>query len=527
MEEVIYRDNAIAIIEKNDGFYIQSFKKGTSLDSFNSLMLQFPNIKITNYLPVKSALNSAPYGPELFAVGKERVLVIISGNNLEAKITLNIPSAELSPDNRKNLIIEVTEALKRAGVNYGIKLDALRENLTAYEPFVIAQGIPPVNGKDATVKLYQIQEPKPELVDNGNVNHYNLNLIHQIQAGSWLGERIDPVPGIPGKSVLGTEIPPLNGSFLSLPYDRDSVELVREEGKDVIYALKTGAVHYVGDSIAVYDVMDIKGDVDFNTGNINFNGYVTVKGSVEENFSIHSKKDIEITGEYGIGGVDTIESTEGNIYIRGGVAGKNRAKIVCGKNLYVKYLSDVDVICNGSIYIGFYARNANIRAKQVIVDSPRGQIVGGMVDADIRIECADIGNWMENKTNIIIRGFNRSSLQSRVNEIVDILSKKKEQLVKLKLMITKSDNEDARNKNEATIQKTRQAIRIVQDEIRSLEGERLSIMNFMRTPGEGAVVVKRRIYPRVKLVIQNVSMETAEEAIGSTYIVKDGIIQAL
>ena len=205
-----------------------------------------------------------------------------------------------------------------------------------------------------------------------------------------MGERTDPVPGTPGKNVYGVEIEPECGELVPLHYDRNSVELVREDGKDVLYALKTGAVYNIDNNIAVYDVLEIDGDVDFNSGNIDFSGYVFIKGSVEENFSVRSGKDIEILGEYGIGGVDTIESVDGNIYIRGGVAGKNRAKIKCKKNLYVKYLSDVEVICEGSVYVGFYIRNSKIRAKQVIVDSSRGQIVGGLTDTDIRVECADI-----------------------------------------------------------------------------------------------------------------------------------------
>jgi uncharacterized protein (DUF342 family) len=324
--------------------------------------------------------------------------------------------------------------------------------------------------------------------------------------------------------VYGVEIEPECGELVPLHYDRNSVELVREDGKDVLYALKTGAVYNIDNNIAVYDVLEIDGDVDFNSGNIDFSGYVFIKGSVEENFSVRSGKDIEILGEYGIGGVDTIESVDGNIYIRGGVAGKNRAKIKCKKNLYVKYLSDVEVICEGSVYVGFYIRNSKIRAKQVIVDSSRGQIVGGLTDTDIRVECADIGNRMETRTWVTVRGFNRDELQGRVEEIVGIVREKKEQLIKLKRMMKGTD----RKKNDASImQKTRFALLQVQAEIKSLEAERLSVQNFMKTPGEGAVIVKRRIYPKVRIEIQGEALEIGEEALASVFIVRDGRVQPI
>jgi len=523
LEEIIFRDQTLAIIKKPDGFYIETFDKGKAPLYIDSLFERFPHIQVTNYSAVVNALKNAPCAPVQFGIEKERISVDISSDGLEARITLNLPAEELSMDKREKLVIEILNTLKVTGVSYGITLENLRGALEPGKPIVIARGIPPINGKNSIVKMYEVTDPKPKIVENGSVNFYDLDLIHQVKAGDWLGERINPTQGVPGKSVFGTEIKPLAGEFLSLSYDRNSVEMVREEDKDVLYSLKTGAVHYIGDTIAVYDVLEINGDIDFNTGNIDFSGYVKIRGSVDENFTVKAEKDIEIMGEYGIGGVDTIESTEGSIYIRGGIAGQNRAKIICRKNLYVKYLSDVDVECGGSVYVGFYVRNSNIKAKQVIVDSPRGQIVGGLVETDICVECADIGNRMETRTVIVVHGFNRNQMLLRLEELKNIIDENKKDLLKLKAAIEKSRDENSKNEN-GLMQKTLQALRAVQENIRNFEREKLSIMNFIRTPGEGAVIVRRRIYPRVKLVIQNITHETIEEAVAPTYIVKEGSV---
>jgi len=521
--KVIFRDQILAILKNTDGYYIETFGKGRTPVYFDALLKQFPMIRVTDYSAVVNAFKKAPYGPVKFGIEKERIAVDIFDDGLEAKITLNLPSEELSIDNRKNLIIEVMEALKEAGVKFGITLENLRGELKPGEPILVARGIPPVNGKDSIVKMYEISNPKPRIVENGSVNFYDLDLIHQVKAGDWLGERTHPTPGIPGKSVFDTEIKPVDGQYLPLRYDRSSVEMVREENKDVLYSLKTGAVNYIDDTIAVYDVLEIDGDIDFNTGNIDFNGYVTIKGGIEENFTVKAKKDIEIMGEYGIGGVDTIESTDGSIYIRGGIAGQNRAKIICKKNLYVKYLSDVDVVCGGSVYVGFYIRNSNIKARQVIVDSPRGQIAGGLVETDIRVECADIGNRMETRTTIVVHGFSRDDMQSRLDEIKNMIDKNKKEHIKLKIMLDKLKEENSKTEN-PLIQKTFHSLRAIQEDIKNLEQERLSIMNYLRTPGEGAVIVRRRIYPKVKIVIQNNTLELNEEAVAPTYIVKEGSI---
>ena len=55
-----------------------------------------------------------------------------------------------------------------------------------------SRGVPAVSGTDAEIKLYEVEAPKPQVYDSGNVNHYELNLIHRVEKGDWLGERKDP-----------------------------------------------------------------------------------------------------------------------------------------------------------------------------------------------------------------------------------------------------------------------------------------------------------------------------------------------
>ena len=75
-------------------------------------------------------------------------------------------------------------------------------------------------------------------------------------------------------------------------------------------------MYYKGDAIGVYDFLEIKGDIDFSTGNIDFDGFLSVKGTVEDNFTAVSSRDLEILGECGVGAAEQIGSTDGSIYIR-------------------------------------------------------------------------------------------------------------------------------------------------------------------------------------------------------------------
>jgi len=170
------------------------------------------------------------------------ISVEISKDALEAYVILQYVPEEYNND-RAKLVNAIQHALKNANINYGILQEVFQRELPLNTPVLIARGKPPVHGRDSEIKMYQIPEPKPQIIDNGKVNYYNLNLIHHVKAGDWLGERLDPIPGVPGVDVHGNEIKPNEGITYPLLFDEHSVTQVRLEGKDVLYAIKDGAVH--------------------------------------------------------------------------------------------------------------------------------------------------------------------------------------------------------------------------------------------------------------------------------------------
>jgi len=60
--------------------------------------------------------------------------------------------------------------------------------------------------------------------------------------------------------------------------------------------------------------LEIDGDVDFKKGNINFDGFVTIKGTVADGFSVVAVKDVEILGTIGIGSVKKWSAKREHLY---------------------------------------------------------------------------------------------------------------------------------------------------------------------------------------------------------------------
>lgn len=528
MALLLYKDQYIEITRDRGQFFVKSSAKGYTLEAFNKLLRDsFPNVKITSFLTIKNVLLSAPGGPEPFGEERERITISMTDDALKSYLTLYVSNEDLLPNKRVDLVKEIFDALNKAGIVYGIKTAVLAGDLKSGTEYLIAEGLPAVNGTDAQIKQFEVTTPQPQIVDQGKVNHYELNLIHQVQQGDWLGERIDPTPGIPGKTVTGKEIHALPGKTLPLLYDRVSVAEERKDGITALHAKKNGAVYYKGDAIGVYDFLEIKGDINFSTGNINFDGFLSVRGTVSDNFCVMANKDIEILGEYGVGACDQIESTEGSIYIKGGITGRGKTTVKCKKNIYVKYLSDINVECEGNVYVGFYCMNANIKARQIIVESPKGKVIGGTLEADVCVSASDIGSRAENRTIIRIKGFDRAQMKAELDTVQAMLEENRSQQNRIKQHIqVYSSTSTLTPEKKEVYEKLKATYQAIKDDTKKLEFQLKSLTEYLKTPGEGAVIAKSRCYPKVRVEIKGLFQEIIDEKPTTTFYYRDGEIRS-
>lgn len=521
--DVIFSSEHIIVTKQDDGYYIESLKAGMSIEQFNRLMGEHPEIKITSFMAIKTTLMSAPKPDTKFGEVKDRVVVDISADELRAYITLAVMENELAIDKKVMLVREVLGKLNEKGIIYGIKKDVLINNLCNGKQILVAEGIPPENGKDSVTKLYELKEVKPEVKEDGNVDHYELNLINTVEAGAWLGERIDPTEGIPGKSVKGNTILPQPGKKYPIFYDKNSVKEVYENGVTTLYATRTGAVHFSGDKIGVSNYLEISGNIDFRTGNVDFDGFLTVKGTVEDNFTVAAIKDVEILGDFGVGSVKEIESKEGSIYIKGGIAGKNKAVIKSKKDIYTKFVSDATIICEGSVHIGFYCLNSNIIAKEVILDSTKAQIIGGNIQAEIRIVSSVFGSASEKRTFVSVTGFDRNVLKKRLEKLIASIEEFRNSMAKTKQEIAIYSNTlELTPQQRNAFENVKEKYSLLRDELKELEDERKALVSYLRAHGEGEICILKKAYPGTVIDIKKIIRELNRPVIATTFYVQNG-----
>lgn len=526
-EETIYKDEYIHIFSKSNEVFIEAYKKGLSMDLLSSILKQFPQIGYTNVTNLRNAIVITPGKPQKFGELKERILVQVSEDELTATISFNLPQDALTRENRSALVKEAAIALNRAGVVYGIKKDLFSEELVPGKDYVIAEGIPAVNGNDAVIKMYELSDIMPEVREDGSVDFYELKLINRVKVGDWLGERIEATEGYPGQSVRGNKIKPVPGKNYPLDYDKNNVMEVFEGQKTTLYSRINGAVNYTNGRLSVSNHLEIQGDIGLGTGNINFDGYLTVKGTVCDGFSVEATRDIEINSDLGLGNIKSITSTGGSIFIKGGISPKSRVEVRAAKNVFIKFIDNVNIICGGAAHIGYYILNSCISAREVIMDSTNGRIIGGSVKAEIKVSAPVIGSEIEKKTIIEVTGFDRQKLLQQLDEMMIKINELRSEQQKLKSAVSGFDSRHATVMQKKEYNDASSRLNDIKEEILILEEERKNTASYLKTRGEGEITAARKIHPNCTLVLGNQSIDVSTPLTAPTFFIQNGEVRQL
>ncbi|NMB33946.1 MAG: DUF342 domain-containing protein [Clostridium sp.] len=521
--QTIYQDEYVKIFSVLNEVSIESFKAGITLNQINKIILLYPYIKITDFSCIRDAVLYAPMPPKKFGELKERISISVSHDGLKAMITFNCPKKELDFKNREKLTKESFEKLKEKNITFGVKRELFFRKLENSKSYVIAEGIAPTPGKDCEIRMYELNDPKPQVKEDGTINYYELELINKVKAGDWLGERINATDGIPGNTVFSHSLPPVKGKNYPLLYDKNTVYEVSEGDRIVLYSKISGAVNYSGGKIAISDYLEIDGDVDFKTGNINFDGYVSIKGTVIDGFSVKATRDIEINSPLGLGNVRGIESKNGSIFIKGGVASKDGTEISAGKNAYIKFIDNVKLICGVSAYIGFYCINSIIYAKEILVESIKGNIYGGTIYAESKIATAFLGTQLERRTIANVKGLNKDELYEKLKTVKEKINELKNEQQSLKQTLQKQNSEKQISAADArTYAKSLERFSLLKEEISSSNAKRKNLLRFLRTKGDGEISISKKIFPNCSITIKNKQIEIKEPYDAATFFVIDG-----
>ncbi len=453
-----------------------------------------------------------------------RCIIEVSDNEMKAFMTVIPPK----PRGRVLDIDDVLEALNDKDVVYGIKHDVIQESVEedVYNvPILVAEGKRPESGADAKIVCNFRTEKKVHLEEDekGQVNFKDLDLVENVVAGQLLATKTQATEGAPGRTITNNVLEAKPGVDVELNPGKNTE--LSSDGMSVIATIN-GQVVMSNDKVNVEPIYEIKGDVDIHTGNILFLGTVIVHGNVEDGFSIKAAGDIEIKGSVG----KCLLDAEGDISIKQGVMGKLGGSIKSGGNVASKFLEQVRIIAEKSVFVQDGIMHCDVDAtEKVVCFGKRATIVGGRIRAGEIVNTKTLGSVSFTET-IVEVGVDPKSRQ-RLFEIEKEKTGLENNLEALNANINTLQNQKQvkrkfTEEKEQLLEKmlsSREELTIRMSEINEEMNELRSYLKLLRTIGK--VSVSKNVYPGVRIGIKDTYYDVSNEFKYVTFVLESGRIR--
>jgi len=291
---------------------------------------------------------------------------------------------------------EILRQLDEHSVTFGINYKDIetlvklcREGSCPIDPFIIAKGIPAVNGNDGTFDYHFDTETSlsPAIDTEGHADYKSVNIFCTVEEGNELVSLVSPTAGSRGTTVTGKIVPAKPGTPVKLPQGANT--RISPDNPDILTAATGGIVRLTGGLVEVSEGYFVEGDVDFSTGNIKFNKTVIVNGDIKAGFNVQCGGDLQVNG--------TVEDSQltvgGNVLCRFGFVGQGKGYIKAKGDVNIGFLKNQKVKSFKNIVIAKEAINCFLYSRESIhVHGSPLSIAGGEVTAGREIIAHTVGN---------------------------------------------------------------------------------------------------------------------------------------
>ena len=439
----------------------------------------------------------------------EIVIVSISGDKMEANVRFFPASDGGSKLSRQDVLFNLTTS----GVTHGIiedVIDEWLENRLYCTDFLIAEGTAPEESIDAVIdyKFDVDTALSPEIAPDGSVDFHHLNLLSNISKGDELAVLTPAYQGEPGVCVTGAKVPSRKPVRLALKYGKN-VEL-STDGLSLT-ALTGGHVELDRGKVIVQNIYTIKGDVGTATGDVEYDGIVSISGDVLTGYSVNASSDIFV---YGV--VEGASLTSGgDIVIASGVHGLAKAVITADGDVTVNFIQEGEVYAGGSVNAGSILYS-NVSAKDsIIVTSGKGLVKGGELRAGALISINTVGSPRTGANSLLTVGTDPDDLvvfKKLELTLADKHSQRTKMRQALSFLIKKTERgEPLQAEQQKLIKVLPLRLEGLSDDITQLIEQYKDMKTALENNDKGKIVIEGVIYEGAKIVISDVSYYVRDE----------------
>ena len=325
------------------------------------------------------------------------ISVEIAGDGMAASVTVLPPKKGAAPP----MISDIAEELNRAGVVFGIDRDSVQRLLSRQvygKPVQVATGVLPVFGRGhRVVHHFNINRGRPYLeMDFGRISLKELNFIENCREGDLLAELVPPVEAVDGRKVTGETIAAeADGEIVRLSAGLNT--RLSSDGTK-LHAGCDGNVRLANGQVLVEPVITVR-NVNYETGNIRFDGSVVIEESVADGFIVEAGGDIQVGNSVG----KALLKAAGNILLKTGINGNGEGKVECAGDLFAKYIIGCAVSCRGNVFVEEAIMHSRVTAfKHCVLNGRRSEVIASDFIVGGSFWCKKLGNFNEAPTRLSV-----------------------------------------------------------------------------------------------------------------------------
>ncbi len=421
----------------------------------------------------------------------------IQPGGLMAELSLSLPKNAVRPT-----IDQLKAFLASSGITFGIKTDALlslankqiNEGESLREIVAVGQNSePPV--EDSLEYLVSMPTAfRPKELPDGSVDLRDLNRITNVNCGDPLIRRIPGRKGKQGVTVKGEAIIPKAYRPMAVPVGLNTA--ISKENPNILVASCDGSIVRFGNFYNVYREYEVKGDIDYSTGNLELTGSALIKGSVRSGFTVKVSGNLRIEGDV----EDAVIECGGSLAVNGGIIGRGGASIYAACGIEARYVNGHKLRTPGTIIIHEESVSATLQSGEDVIVGGRGVVAGGEVfvfrEMNARVYGAESGVYTD-----IYFGFDTvlGGRQAEIRSLIEAMVTK-DRLMKLE--IYNSFKKGTQTDDKAILDKAKSERELLLEDYQkldALEQEDAVITEQRLKNNVPSVVVRGTVYPGVKI----------------------------
>ncbi len=308
----------------------------------------------------------------------------------------------------------------------------------------IACAQPPTHGTDGSLRWF-VDDKKPDAPEQQDaedtdiasksnpeddaVSHYDLCAFVMVETGDEVGQMLEASLGQDGRDVLGETIPAKSGKDISLQID----ETLMRRADGTLIAQQDGVLYREKGKAQIRKQIEIREYVDFSTGNLDFDGDISIGRGVRDCFTVKATGNVEVKG---LIEAATLETGK-DLVATGGFAGRERGYAYVGGSLRGKYLDNVQGHVKHDLCIDREVINCDLTIDGGI-NSPHGAIIGGEIIPTGEIIIGTLGSGAGVETKLIIGSVPRlAPFADQLDVMVQVLTRDVEKLTEEQDLINK------------------------------------------------------------------------------------------